>query len=114
VGQVKCEFTVPSRWVLVKGWKGDVQISKATVTFKSPTRVEIDWDGGPENHYNGSWVSRSYSLDHHSGMPVISRKCHVQMVANHLELSMSDDPSDSRIDTGVPRGTLHLVLKRVP
>jgi hypothetical protein len=84
------------------------------VVFQPPDTVVIDWDAGTENHIYLARLSRRYSLDHHSGLPVVSGKTPVRMTGNHLELSISDDPSDSRIDPAVPRGTLRLILKRMP
>jgi hypothetical protein len=120
MGQVKWDFSGPSRWELVQGWKGNLMISKATVRFQSSDEVRIEWHAATENAVWGVASTREYRHDPQSGLPVLSgplprylvgrTAASFRMVGNNLEVKFPEWDADPDL----PPGTLRLLLKRVP
>jgi hypothetical protein len=123
VGEAKWDFSAPSRYELVRDWKEDTEVSKASVIFNRLGRVKIHWQGTTAQG-SCEWKSNyEYRLDHHSGLPIISEPSYFDllglagpflwMTGNHLELTIRQcHPTDIRIHE-LP-GPLHLILKRAP
>jgi hypothetical protein len=126
VGQVRGDFSAPSRCVLVRGWKGNAKVRHADLTFEESGVLKLNWTAKmPNSPYSWSSMHR-YSLDPHSGLPVLSwtppsdalplTRPSVRMMGNYLQLKMPHEPLPC-LNVGIhnlPTGTLHLILRRVP
>jgi hypothetical protein len=120
-GQVQWEFSVPSRWALVEGWKGNVAIRRAGVSFHRSGMVTIGWHVETENRAWGAVWTRPYCMIPEFGLPVLSGRLprHLtgrtaptfRMVGDALELKIPDLGFN---DPDLPPGAMRLILKRVP
>jgi hypothetical protein len=124
VGRGQLDFSVPSRWILVKGWKGSATIVRASVSFERSDLVEIEWTATTEEDGRRFSSTQRYRLDPHSGPRVLSESVapHLagrpvptfRMVGNRLELKIPDHPLDGLNLVGVPPGAVRLLLKPAP
>jgi hypothetical protein len=122
LGQAKWDFAAPSSWVLVKGWKGDAEISKATLKFEPPGELTVYWETISAHGWCKRGSGHTYRLDPHSGFPFIPEKPFfgrglmeptLSMNGNRLELKALSGPFPS-LDSQEPPGTSRLILKRAP
>jgi hypothetical protein len=70
-GKARVEIPVPSKWVMVRGWKGGTPVTEGFVTFYDENEVVIRWKA---DWAGSSWWTghrRDYRLDPNSGLPVI-------------------------------------------
>jgi hypothetical protein len=121
LGKTRVEMPVPSRWVLVRGSKGDNPIAEGYVSFAEGGRVKIYWkivrDGGTLSRIS----QRQYQLDPRSGLPAIGRlrptaldlldgECGTfRLVGRQLEFRLVGPEVDRKLST--PVGDLFFLLK---
>src|SRR5262245_19145670 len=68
-GKTRVEIPVPSKWVVVRGSKGDDPIAEGYVSFAEGGQVKIHWKIVRDRSTLSRTSHRRYHLDPRSGLP---------------------------------------------
>ena len=119
-GKTMVEIPVPSKWVVVEGWKGKTPVTDGQLRFLQGKKVEITWSArevrGP---FFATTYTREWDIDPKSNLPVIGRDQSkavqaivgtgtFRFVGRRLEFKMGDSAFSTLAE---PIGDLILVLK---
>jgi hypothetical protein len=114
MGQVKWEFSAPSRWTFVRGWKGDIKLTNASVVFESANLAMVCWEVKTDRRNISSMTYLKYTIDPESGLPQLESVGRVRFSADTFSKYLELNIPKSYLPAPEPPGSLHLLLKLSP